>query len=205
MAEYHQNHQREEAVETADGRGLLDFAKKKDEEDDVISSSEFEEKVMVSSDQNQEKNHHIHEQLHSSCRDEEKIEEKLPISDLHDDDEQDKVEMDTQVPIEKIHVEEEDDQGGDDVACTVPPPPAQQEEKKGFLEKIKNKIPGFQSKPTTTTTCEGENEKANECEWLLSLVSHICNVLQVRIVYLLSLMKLNYNLQFVAFILFGFG
>lgn len=170
-------------VETGD-RGLFDFTKKKDEEK---ISSEFEEKVMVS-ETNQENQHKLHRSHSSSsssseeegCEDEEKKkkkEEKKSIKDKIKEKLPGDHKQDTEVPIEKIHVEEEEEvyseasqdklpghQGGDVVAtppttpATVVEGAAAQEEKKGFLEKIKDKIPGFHSKTTTTTS----EEKAKE-------------------------------------------
>ena len=152
-------------VETTD-RGLFNFIGKKEEEkqpaceQEAMIASEFEEKVHVSEPVKEEKKESLLEKLHrsdssssSSSSDEEEVVEggekikkkkkkglKEKIKEkIHGGDEEKKHEEDTSVPIEKCEEE---------VAVTAVPPPThlEPEEKKGFLEKIKEKLPGGQKK-----------------------------------------------------------
>ncbi|CAI0434986.1 unnamed protein product [Linum tenue] len=122
-------------VEAKD-RGLFDFAKKKDDEKEAgVMSAEFEEKVHVSEpvkeEEKKEESGSLLSKLHrsgsssSSSSSEEEVEEEGKKIRRKKDKKKKKGE-DTSVPVEKC----------DDV---VP------EEKKGFMEKIKDKLPGKKS------------------------------------------------------------
>lgn len=161
-----------QAVESTD-RGLFDFMTKKENKEDDQMVSDFETKVQVS-ETGEEYHELVHKKLHpsdtssSSSSDEEegdeeekkrkkkekkglkeKIKEKLQG---HEGDEKlveyhDHHHEETNVPIEKVYEESFE-------------PQVQAEEKKGFMEKIKEKLPGHHKKadddghvaPTTTST-----------------------------------------------------
>jgi len=175
------------AVESTD-RGLFDFIGKKheekpkeDQEDEVKIAEEFDEKVQISDDQvvepaeykaeekkeAEEEQPGIFQKLHrsdsssSSSSDEEgddeekkkKKKEKRSLKEKFkgEDKQEEKIE-DTNVTVEVIHTEE----------------PHTEEQKKGFLEKIKEKLPGGQKKTpeevvvAETTTIEGGSEVPKE-------------------------------------------
>ncbi|CAL1383744.1 unnamed protein product [Linum trigynum] len=123
-------------VEATD-RGLFDFAKKKDDEKEAgVMSAEFEEKVHVSEpvkeEEKKEEGGSLLSKLHrsgssssSSSSSEEEVEEEGKKIRRKKDKKKKKGE-DTSVPVEKC----------DDVAP---------EEKKGFMDKIKDKLPGKKS------------------------------------------------------------
>ncbi|KAL4575414.1 hypothetical protein LXL04_022257 [Taraxacum kok-saghyz] len=138
-----------ETVQTSD-RGLFDVFGKKNEEkkcEEAAISSEFEEKVQVSEPVPEEKKETLLDKLHrsgssssSSSSDEEcdengeKKKKKKPLKEKikekitkHEDE--------TSVPIEKY-----------DVAPLQHTPNPEPEEKKGFMEKIKEKLPGGHKK-----------------------------------------------------------
>ncbi|KAJ8422245.1 hypothetical protein Cgig2_023104 [Carnegiea gigantea] len=158
------------SVESTD-RGLFDFMKKK--EDDQMAS-EFENKVHVSSeageDHHKKKHEGLVEKIHrsdgsnSSSSDEgegdddekrrgkkekkekkkglkEKIMEKLPghEDELKMEHQHQHHREETNVPVEKVHHEELH-------SSHANKPPQEAEEKKGFLDKIKEKLPGQQKK-----------------------------------------------------------
>ncbi|KAI3516995.1 hypothetical protein L1887_16199 [Cichorium endivia] len=141
-----------ESVETSD-RGLFDYFGKKDEEkkcEEAAISSEFEEKVQVSEPAPEEKKETLFEKLHrsdssSSSSDEEcdengeKKKKKKPlkekIKEKIEGHKEKKEEEDTSVPIEKY-----------EVAPLQHGPTSEPEEKKGFIEKIKEKLPGGHKK-----------------------------------------------------------
>ncbi|XP_076892284.1 dehydrin COR410-like [Bidens hawaiensis] len=150
-----------ETVEQSD-RGLFDFIGKKKEEEnkceEAVISSEFEQKVQVTEPEPkaEEKKESLLAKLHrsdsssSSSSDEEdengekkkkkkslkdKVKEK--IEDHKEEKEEakiEKLETDTCVPVEKY----------EEVAAPAPTPAP--EEKKGFIEKIKEKLPGGHKK-----------------------------------------------------------
>ncbi|KAK9063963.1 hypothetical protein SSX86_017835 [Deinandra increscens subsp. villosa] len=156
-------------VEEQSDRGLFDFMGKKDEEkkcEDAVISSEFEEKVQVSEPEPkaEEKKESLLDKLHRSdsssssssdeeCEDGEKkkkkkkplketIKEKIEdFKEKKEEKKAEKSEADTCVPIEKY----------EEVVVPTPevvhptPTPAP-EEKKGFMEKIKEKLPGGHKK-----------------------------------------------------------
>ncbi|KAL7589867.1 dehydrin ERD14 [Lactuca sativa] len=136
-----------ETVEKSD-RGLFDMFGKKDEEkkcEEAAISSEFEQKVQVSHPEPEEKKESLLEKLHrsdsssSSSSDEEcdengeKKKKKKPLKEKIKE-KLTKQEDETTVPIEKY-----------DVAPLQHGPP-EPEEKKGFMEKIKEKLPGGHKK-----------------------------------------------------------
>ncbi|XP_071733065.1 dehydrin COR410-like [Rutidosis leptorrhynchoides] len=138
-------------VEQSD-RGLFDFMGKKKEEnkcDETTISSEFEEKVQVNEPEHKES---LLEKLHrdgsssssssdEECEDGEKKKKKKPLKDTikekieeHKEKKEEKIEEDTCVPVEKYEV-------------AVPPSTTPEpEEKKGFMDKIKEKLPGGHKK-----------------------------------------------------------
>jgi len=122
----------EKSGESTD-RGLFGFGGKKKEED--AFNSEFEQKVKVSEDEPKKENllHKLHrsDSSSSSSSDEEEVEEggvkKKKLKDKVKDKikgNDKKTEEDTSIPVEKY--------------SDAPQP----EEKKGFMEKIKEKLPG---------------------------------------------------------------
>ncbi|XP_074279153.1 dehydrin ERD14-like [Silene latifolia] len=177
-------------VETTD-RGLFDFMKKdKKEEEKSTLETEFDHKVQVSETgykkEDEEKKHGgLIEKLHrsdssssSSSEDEaddeekkrkkrekkekkglkEKLKEKLPGH---------KNEEDTNVPIEKY--EEKPHPHVHEVTYSEPSHPEEDQDKKGFLDKIKDKLPGQKKvdehhetvvTPVVAEPCvEGEKDK----------------------------------------------
>ncbi|GFS46421.1 cold-regulated 47 [Actinidia rufa] len=161
MAEECHHHHHEEAVETKD-RGLFDFIGKKEEEkkpneeEDVIAS-ELEKVHLSEPEKEEEEKHGLAEKLHrsdsssSSSSDEEfkgegaeKEEEKEGFKGKDDGE-------DIRREKEEKHEEE----------CTsIPIEIDQPEEKKGFLQRIKEKLPGQYKKTEEATLpaseCEGE-------------------------------------------------
>lgn len=206
------------------GRGLFDFMGKKEETEKKphdhqggAIASEFDQKVHVSEPvgqhKDEEKKHgSLLEKLHrsgsssSSSSSEEEVEEdgkkirrkkekkglKEKIKEKVSGEKKENVDHETHVPVEKyddpVHDQQEDDQkkgfldkikeklpgGGHKKPEEVPPPPPptaaagaasaestspdggdQAKEKKGFLEKIKEKLPGYHTK----TEEEKEKEK----------------------------------------------
>ncbi|KAK3038860.1 hypothetical protein RJ639_028582 [Escallonia herrerae] len=172
MAEEHQKGEYEGGETEVKDRGLFDFMGKKEEEkkpcEEQVIVSEFE-KVQVSDpepakikEEEGEKKHGLLEKLHrsgssssSSSSDEEevegekkekkkkkkkglkeKIKEKVSGGDEHKEEEKEEKYEDTSVPVEKYEE-------------VVPPqaePEVPAEEKKGFLDKIKDKLPGGHKK-----------------------------------------------------------
>ncbi|XP_051123803.1 phosphoprotein ECPP44-like [Andrographis paniculata] len=128
-AQYHETKDTESGapVETTD-RGLFDFAGKKKDEDAAIAS-EFSEKVQVSEEkEKKEEKLHRSSSSSSSSSDEEQVEEGGEKKKKKKKSLKDKLkEEDTSIPIQK----------SDDVPATV-----ETGEKKGFLDKIKEKLPG---------------------------------------------------------------
>lgn len=182
-----------ETVETTD-RGLFGFGKKKDEtkpsEQEIAAA--FHEKVQVSEPvQKEEKKGSLLSKLHrsgssssSSSSSDEEVEEGGEIikrkkkkglkekitGKIHGDEEKKSEEVDTSVPIEKYEE-------------VVAPPPSYQEptpaayqepveEKKGFLEKIKEKLPGGKkteeevvvTPPPPTPVVAAEHDTTTEVE-----------------------------------------
>ncbi|KAF5794321.1 putative dehydrin [Helianthus annuus] len=171
-----------EVVEQSD-RGLFGFGKKDEEEkkcEDGVISSEFEQKVQVTEPEPEEKKGSLLEKFHRSnsssssssdeeCEDGEKKKKKKSLKDKvkekieghkekKEEEKVEKYEADTSVPIEKC----------EEVA--VPTPTPAPEEKKGFMEKIKEKLPGGHKKeaeehvtaspppPPAATTYDEEGE-----------------------------------------------
>ncbi|KAJ0763923.1 putative dehydrin [Helianthus annuus] len=171
-----------EVVEQSD-RGLFGFGKKAEEEkkcEDAVISSEFEQKVQVTEPEPGEKKESLLGQFHRSnsssssssdeeCEDGEKKKKKKSLKDKvkekieehkekKEEEKVEKYEADTSVPIEKY----------EEVA--VPTPTPAPEEKKGFMEKIKEKLPGGHKKeaeehvtappppPPAATTYDEEGE-----------------------------------------------
>lgn len=147
-----------ETVEHSD-RGLFGFGKKEEEKcEDTVISSEFEQKVQVSEHEpkSEEKKESVLDKFHRSnsssssssdeeCEDGEKKKKKKSLKDKvkekieehkekKEEEKVEKHEADTSVPIEKC----------EEVA--VPTPTPAPEEKKGFIEKIKEKLPGGHKK-----------------------------------------------------------
>lgn len=155
-------------VEVKD-RGVLDFLGKKKEEEAIVT--EFDNKVKVSDEpetklqvehEPEEKKHTLLEKLHrsnsssSSSSDEE---EEGEGGEKKKKKKKDKIggggrkEEDTTVPIERVEVE------------------ADSEDKKGFLDKIKEKLPGQQKKqeeevpvPPTSSEYDAPHAEAHEGE-----------------------------------------
>ncbi|XP_071689622.1 uncharacterized protein [Rutidosis leptorrhynchoides] len=145
-------------VEQSD-RGLFDFTgKKKEENSENVISSEFEEKVQVSEPEHKEtllqKMHNSYDQVSSSssssdeeCEDGEKKKKKKSLKEKIDEHkekkEEHKIEEDTYVPVEKY---EEVAVPPSTTEVVHPIPTPEPEEKKGFMEKIKEKLPGGHKK-----------------------------------------------------------
>lgn len=188
------------SVESTD-RGLFDFMKKK--EDDQMAS-EFENKVHVSSeageDHQKKKHEGLVEKIHrsdgssSSSSDEgegddeekrrrkkekkekkkglrKKIMEKLPghEDELKIDYQHQHHKEETNVPVEKVHHEELH-------SSHANKPPQEAEEKKGFLDKIKEKLPGQQKKADghehehEVTPVAAEHHEAKEKKGILEKI-----------------------------------
>jgi hypothetical protein len=158
------NETKSDTVEQSD-RGLFDFMGKKDEEkkcEETAISSEFEEKVHVSEPEpkTEEKHESLPQKLHrsdsssSSSSDEEECEDgekkkkkkkplKEKIEEHKEKKEEEKIIEDTHVPVEKYEEVPVAPPIGD---CATPVPTPEPEEKKGFMEKIKEKLPGGHKK-----------------------------------------------------------
>ncbi|CAN0871807.1 Phosphoprotein ECPP44 [Linum grandiflorum] len=214
MAEEMKNHDQAAGVESTD-RGMFDFLGKKKEDEkkpsdqEEVMSSQFEQKVHVSEptpskeadhDEEDVKKGSLLDKLHrssssSSSSSEEEVEEGGEKRKKKKDKKkkEKKEEEDTTVPVEKcddgvVLVPEEkkgfmdkikeklpghgkkeevvagEAAGGHPVPTSHPPHQAaaesaseKQEDKKGFLEKIKEKLPGYH--PKTTTEEEKEKDK----------------------------------------------
>ncbi|PWA97159.1 cold-regulated 47 [Artemisia annua] len=161
------NETKTDTVEQSD-RGLFDFMGKKDEEkkcEETAISSEFETKAHVSEPEpkSEEKKESLLSKLHrsdsssSSSSDEEECEDgekkkkkkkplketiKEKIEEHKEKKEEQKIE-DTHVPVEKYEEVPVAPPIGD---CVTPVPTPEPEEKKGFMEKIKEKLPGGHKK-----------------------------------------------------------
>lgn len=161
------NETKTDTVEQSD-RGLFDFMGKKDEEkkcEETAISSEFEKKAHVSEPEpkSEEKKESLLAKLHrsdsssSSSSDEEECEDgekkkkkkkplketiKEKIEEHKEKKEEQKIE-DTHVPVEKYEEAPVAPPIGD---CVTPVPTPEPEEKKGFMEKIKEKLPGGHKK-----------------------------------------------------------
>ncbi|KAJ0896743.1 putative dehydrin [Helianthus annuus] len=151
-----------EVVEQSD-RGLFGFGKKDEEEkkcEDGVISSEFEQKVQVTEPEPEEKKGSLLEKFHrsNSSSSSSSDEECEGHKEKKEEEKVEKYEADTSVPIEKC----------EEVA--VPTPTPAPEEKKGFMEKIKEKLPGGHKKeaeehvtaspppPPAATTYDEEGE-----------------------------------------------
>ncbi|KAJ8762344.1 hypothetical protein K2173_007502 [Erythroxylum novogranatense] len=160
-------------------RGVFDFLGKKEEEkhQEEVMAAQFEEKVRVSEHETKEKEEKkpgLLEKLHrsssssSSSSDEEegegeekkkkkkglkeKIKEKISGDKEH---EEEKKHEDTAVPVEKCDVEVSHTETHHHQPVEVihsEQPSQETEEKKGFLEKIKEKLPGHHKKPEEVVT-----------------------------------------------------
>ncbi|XP_061362936.1 phosphoprotein ECPP44-like isoform X1 [Gastrolobium bilobum] len=184
MAEENQNKYYETSetseVEAKD-RGLFDFLGKKKEEQkpqeeevivtefEKVSVSEepeikFDEKKKEEKEEEGEKKHNILEKLHrsnsssSSSSDEEgedgekKKKKKKEKKGLKEKIEGDHKHEDTTVPVEKVEVDYEVDV-------------AETEEKKGFLDKIKEKLPGHKKTEEVTLTTPTPPPPASSYEY----------------------------------------
>nr|XP_043630555.1 phosphoprotein ECPP44-like [Erigeron canadensis] len=162
-------------VEQSD-RGLFDFMKSKKEEEnkceDAAISSEFDQKVQLSEPEpkaEEAKHETLFQKMHEShsgsssssssdeeCEDGEKnkkkkekksltaqIKEKIEHKEKKEEEKVEKHEDDTCVPVEKYD-EVEAPPHVSEVAHPIPTP--EPEEKKGFMEKLKEKLPGGHKK-----------------------------------------------------------
>jgi len=168
-------------------RGVFDFLGNKPQEkkDEQVIVTEFDDKVKISEDDDEEKKKHsLLDKLHrstssSSSSSEEEVEEggekkkkkkkeqkglKEKIQEkVHKEEDKKHGEADTAIPVEteKVEVEVE-------VVHPAPADQAEEVEKKGFLDKIKEKLPGQhkkteqvevplpQSSETTAPAAEGD-------------------------------------------------